>query len=142
MARSTKGKAAKRIKRGRIPRYAPKFEKQLLSIVKKAQENDALDKITKIVPKEALLEPKVEENAEQKETTMDTNQPEVEVKEEVMSDNGSIKGNGKDNKGGFNKLFSFRKVMKLKIKRKKAIGKKVVKNSTKCVVDISKKRFR
>lgn len=51
MARSSKGKAAKRVKKGRIPRYAPKLEKQLLSIVKKAEENNALPKVVGRIPK-------------------------------------------------------------------------------------------
>ncbi|ROT73780.1 hypothetical protein C7M84_007782, partial [Penaeus vannamei] len=119
MARSSKGKAAKRVKKGRIPRYAPKLEKQLLSIVKKAEENNALPKVVGRIPKVELLEPKEEKNAEEAET-MDTNQPEVEVKvkEEVMSDTGSIMGN--DKKGIFKKLYTVRQMRKRKINKNKA----------------------
>ncbi|XP_027216404.1 uncharacterized protein [Penaeus vannamei] len=141
MARSSKGKAAKRVKKGRIPRYAPKLEKQLLSIVKKAEENNALPKVVGRIPKVELLEPKEEKNAEEAET-MDTNQPEVEVKvkEEVMSDTGSIMGN--DKKGIFKKLYTVRQMRKRKINKNKAKRLKVVNNATKCLVYVSKKQRR
>lgn len=135
------GKAAKRVKKGRIPRYAPKLEKQLLSIVKKAEENNALPKVVGRIPKVELLEPKEEKNAEEAET-MDTNQPEVEVKvkEEVMSDTGSIMGN--DKKGIFKKLYTVRQMRKRKINKNKAKRLKVVNNATKCLVYVSKKQRR
>lgn len=88
-----------------------------------------------------LLEPKEEKNAEEAET-MDTNQPEVEVKvkEEVMSDTGSIMGN--DKKGIFKKLYTVRQMRKRKINKNKAKRLKVVNNATKCLVYVSKKQRR
>ncbi|XP_063590852.1 uncharacterized protein LOC134767707 [Penaeus indicus] len=143
MARSSKGKAAKRVKKGRIPRYAPKLEKQLLSIVKKAEENNALPKVVGRIPKVELIEPKEEKDAEKVET-MDTNQPEseIKVKEEVMSDAGSIMGVDKGQKAGFKKHFTVRQMRKRNINKNKAKRLKVVHNATKCLVYVCKKQKR
>lgn len=90
-----------------------------------------------------LLEPKEEKDADKVET-MDTNQSEgeIKVKEEVMSDNGSIMGIDKAQKAGFRKLFTVRQMRKRKINKNKAKRLKVVNNATKCLVYVSKKKKR